>query len=67
MNINVHDLKFYPSENDNKVYRAVGRIDLCNAKGEIEYTLTIDIPRCMYDISNNELIGLATTEGELNE
>lgn len=64
MNINVYGLKFYPSENDNKVYRAVGHIDLYNANGKIEHTLTIDIPKCIYDVSNNELIGLETIEGD---
>lgn len=67
MKIDVRGLKFYPVNNFNKVYRAVGHIDLYNVKGEIEGTFMIDIPRCIYDISNNELIGLATTEGELNE
>lgn len=64
MKIDVHDLKFYPTNNNSKIYHAVGYIDLYNANGKIEHTLTIDIPKCIYDVFNNELIGLETIEGD---
>lgn len=64
MKIDVRGLKFYPSENINKVYRAVGYVDLYNVNGDIEETFKINIPRCLYDRANNELIGLETIEGD---